>query len=80
MKEAELVGWIAVAVVLTNTFLMSFNFLSPAKNIKLFMCVQLFGAGLLLATALLLNFLPLIVLEVVIIALNVFRLAQMVVK
>lgn len=76
MKEAELVGWVAVAVVLANQVLMTSGFIDLQKNMKLFLGLNLLGAVLLLITALLLNFLPLIVLEGVIIAMSTFRFFQ----
>ncbi|TAH17743.1 MAG: hypothetical protein EAZ08_13000 [Cytophagales bacterium] len=77
MKDAELIGWIATAALISNYFLIQLNVISPAKSPRIFMLIQLVGSTLLLVTALLLQFLPLIVLQVVIIAINVFRLMQM---
>ncbi len=80
MKDAELVGWLATAVLISNYLLLQINIISPVKSPKIFMLIQLFGSVLLLITALLLQFLPLIVLELVVIAINVFRLAQMLMR
>jgi len=77
MKDAELIGWIATAALISNYFLIQMNVISPAKSPRVFIVIQLVGSTLLLITALLLQFLPLIVLEVVIIAMNVFRFMQM---
>lgn len=80
MQEAELVGWIAVAVVLTNQMLMNTGLINLQKNLKLFMGLNLLGAVLLLITALLLNFMPFIVLEGVIIGIAVFRFIKEMLK
>ena len=76
MKEVELVGWVAVAVVLANQILAQVGFLKNPKNIQIFMGLNLVGATLLFFTALMLNFMPLIVLESAIIALGMFRFLQ----
>ena len=76
MKEAELVGWIAVAVSLTNQFLINTGIINLQKKLTLFLGLNLISSVLLLVTAILLNFMPLIVLELVVIAMNVFRLLQ----
>lgn len=80
MKDAELVGWLATSILISNYILLQINIISPAKSPKLFMLIQLLGSVFLLITALLLQFLPLIVLELVIIAINVFRLMQMLMR
>lgn len=80
MKDAELVGWLAATVLISNYLLLQINLISPAKSPKIFMLIQLLGSVLLLITALLLQFPPLIVLELVVIAINVFRLAQMLMR
>lgn len=80
MKDAELVGWLATAILISNYVLLQVNIISPDKSPKMFMLIQLFGSILLLITVLLLQFLPLIVLEVVVIAINVFRLMQMLMR
>lgn len=77
MKDVDLIGWIATAALISNYFLIQMNVISPAKSPRIFMLIQLIGSTLLLVTALLLQFLPLIVLQVVIITINVFRLMQM---
>jgi hypothetical protein len=76
MKEAELAGWIAVAVSLTNQFLVNTGIINLQKSLKLFWGMNLLSNVLLLITALLLNFMPLIVLEIVVIVMNVFRFLQ----
>ncbi len=80
MKDAELIGWIAVAVLLSNHFLLSWKIFSPEKNLTTFFIIQFLGAVLMLFTALLLNFLPLIVLQGVIIATNIYRIAQLLMR
>ncbi len=80
MKDAELVGWLATSVLISNYILLQINIVSPVERPKMFMLIQLFGSILLLITVLLLQFLPLIVLEVVVVSINVFRLIQMLMK
>jgi hypothetical protein len=77
MKDAELLGWISVVVLMSNYLLTNLKIFSPISNPKIFFAVQLLGASLMLVTALLLNFLPLIVMEGIVIAVNVFHLMKL---